>query len=69
MEKLEEMSNSVGQEISCVIVLMLIDGLMILSGSLRRSLLTEQISSCYLAWNLSLQNRASQTTAKQNNTV
>lgn len=41
---------------SCVVVLMLTDGLIIsVTGSLRSSLLTEQTSSWYLVWHLSLQ--------------
>lgn len=56
-------SNSAGQEISCVIVLMLTDGLMILSEEVWgapcwQSRLVPAI------WHESLQNRVSQTTAK-----
>lgn len=55
-----------GEGGSCVVVLMLTDGLIVsVTGSLRSSLLTEQTGSWYLLWHLSLQSLYSESVAKK----
>lgn len=63
---MKKRSANAPKELSCVVAVMLTDGAMIsVRGGLRSSLLTEQISSGYLAWGPSLQSLTSESDGKK----